>query len=331
MKNAMNRRGFLQRSFWLMGIVGLVTVGLIPSTLFAQAQVRWTDRYDHLPIVQRKPFQWPGGKTLAVWIINNVEVWHYDSPVGTATSPNFRNIAPDVINYAWREYGMRVGIWRIMEVLDAAKVRSTVALNSAVCQVFPKVIEEMKKRGWEFMGHGITNSEDLARLSLEKEKEVIQTTLKTIEECTGKRPTGWLGPGLVETINTLDILGEEGVQYVGDWNNDDLPYPMKVKKGKLYSIPYSLEINDLPLFLRKNYSGQQYLQAVKDQFDTLYSDSKKLSRVMAIPIHPFLVGQPLNIRYFQRAIAHIKKHEGVWFATGSEIIEAYQSRHPEPR
>ncbi len=144
---------------------------------------------------------------------------------------------PDVINYAWREYGMRVGLWRIADVLDAAGVKATVALNSQVCEAHPKAVDEMKKRGWEFMGHGTTNSESLAGLAPEKEKEVIQHVLKTIEQATGQRPRGWLGTGLTETNNTLDILAEEGVIYCGDWNNDDQPYPMKVKSGKMYCDP----------------------------------------------------------------------------------------------
>jgi len=239
-----------------------------------------------------------------------------------------RNIVPDVINYAWREYGIRVGLWRLADVLDGAGVKASVALNSAICESFPKAVEEMKKRGWEFMGHGITNSESLAGLNLEKEREVIQTVLKTIEQSTGRRPRGWLGVGLTETYNTLDILAEEGVTYCGDWNNDDQPYPMKVKKGKLFAIPYCMEINDIPLFIRKGYTGEQYYRSVVDQFDTLYADSKKQPRVMGIPLHPMITGQPLRIKYLQRALAYIKKHDRVWFATAGEIIDAYERAHP---
>ena len=331
MQNGNDRRNFIKKSLFLAGTASLLTSGLAPVVAYAQTQgksVRRADRYDDSFIFERKPFTWPGNKTLAVWIAPNVEVWHYDSPGGTGVSPNVRNIVPDVINYAWREYGMRVGLWRIAEVLDATGVKASVALNSAVCETFPKAMEEMKKRGWEFMGHGITNSESLAGLTPEKEKEVIQTVLKTIEQATGRKPRGWLGSGLAETYNTLDILAEEGVTYCGDWNNDDQPYPMKVKKGKLYSIPYCMEINDIPLFIRKGYTGEQYYRSVIDQFETLYADSKKQPRVMGIPLHPMIIGQPLRIKYLQRALAHIKKHDRVWFATGGEIIDAYQRANP---
>ena len=196
-----------------------------------------------------------------------MEVWHFNSPAGTGISPNPANRVPDVINYAWREYGMRVGLWRMADVLDNAGVKATVALNSQVCDAHPKAIEEMKKRGWEFMGHGTTNSESLAGLPLEKEKQVIAHVLKTIGDATGRRPRGWLGTGLTQTHNTLDILAEEGVIYCGDWNNDDQPYRMKVKTGKMIGIPYCMEINDIPLFIRKGYTGEQYYRSVMDQFE----------------------------------------------------------------
>jgi peptidoglycan/xylan/chitin deacetylase (PgdA/CDA1 family) len=288
-------------------------------------KVNRSGRYEDSLIFERKPFSWPGGKTLAVWIIPNVEAWTYDSPEGLATSPNIRHVVPDVINYAWREYGIRVGLWRIADVLESSGVRATVALNSSVCDIFPRAVEEMKKRHWEFMGHGITNSQPLSHLSSSsEEKDVIRTTLDTIQKAVGSRPKGWLGPALAERFDTLDILAEEGVQFVADWNNDDQPYRMKVKSGKMHSVPYCMELNDIGLFFRHGYTGEEYLGAIVDQFETLYSESDKLARVMGIPLHPFLVGQPLRIKYFQRAIAHMKKMDRVWFATGSEIAEAYE-------
>ena len=294
----------------------------------AGKSVRRADRYEDSFIADRKPFAWPGDRTLAVWIVPNVEVWRYDSPAGTGVSPNAGNRVPDVINYAWREYGMRVGLWRIADVLDAAAIKATVALNSAVCDVHPRAVEEMEKRGWEFMGHGITNSDSLAGLAPEKERGVIQPVLGTIERATGRRPRGWLGSGLTQTYDTLDILAEAGVTYCGDWNNDDQPYPMKVRTGRLFSIPYCMEINDLPLYMRKGYTGEQYYQSVIDQFEQLYADSAKHPRVMGIPLHPMITGQPLRIKYLQRVIAEIKQHERVWFATGGEIIDAYRNANP---
>ena len=316
------RRDFLKAGVALAGTAALASRAV--SSRAQTAPVRRADRYDDSFIFERKPFVWPGNATLAVWVVPNVEVWRYDSPAGQAISPNDRGIVPDVVNYAWREYGLRVGLWRIADILDAAGVKATVALNAAVADTHPKAIDEMKRRGWEFMGHGITNSENLAGLSPDKERALIQTVLKTIEQATGRRPRGWLGPGLAETYATLDILAEEGVNYCGDWNSDDQPYPMKVRKGRMFSVPYCMEINDIPLFIRKGYTGEQYLQSVVDQFDTLYADSGKQPRVLGLPLHPMIIGQPLRSRYLERALAHMKKHDRVWFATGSEIVDAYQ-------
>ncbi len=323
------RRQFA-KGLLLAGAAGIAASGLASGAARAQTAprpIRRSGRYDDSFIFERKQFKWPGNNTLAVWFAPNVEVWHYDSAVGAAITPNPTNHVPDVFNYAWREYGMRVGLWRLADVFDEAGVKATVALNAQVCDVYPKAMDEMKRRGWEFMGHGTTNSTNLAEFDQQpdQERDAIRNILTTIEQASGKRPRGWLGSGLVETYNTLDILAAEGVNYCGDWNNDDQPVPMKVKSGKMFGIPYCNEINDIGVYLRKGWTGEQYLLSVIDQFDTLYADSRKQPRVLGVPLHPMISGQPLRIKYLQRAIAHMKEHQGVWFATGGEIIDAYQA------
>jgi allantoinase len=329
-KTGQDRRQLLAKGLLLAGAAGIAASGLASGAARAQTAprpIRRSERYDDSFIFERKPFKWPGDNTLAVWFAPNVEVWHYDSAAGSAITPNPANQVPDVFNYAWREYGMRVGLWRLADVFDEAGVKATVALNAQVCDVYPKAMDEMKRRGWEFMGHGTTNSTNLAGFDQkpDQERDAIRGVLKTIEQASGKRPRGWLGSGLVETYNTLDILAAEGVIYCGDWNNDDQPVPMKVKSGKMFGIPYCNEINDIGVYLRKGWTGEQYLLSVIDQFDTLYADSRKQPRVLGVPLHPMISGQPLRIKYLQRAIAHMKEHQGVWFATGSEIIDAYQA------
>jgi allantoinase len=342
-----NRRKFLGRSLLLAGAAGVAADALGAGDAIAQTRprsarrterrpveaaaqtpsgpFRRSERYDDSFIFERKPFKWPGNNTIAVWFAPNVEVWRYDSAAGASISPNPTGRVPDVFNYAWREYGMRVGLWRIADVFDEAGVKATVALNSLVCEAHPKAIDEMKRRGWEFMGHGTTNSTSLAGLASDAERDTIRGILKTIEQASGKRPRGWLGSGLIETYNTLDILAEEGVNYCGDWNNDDQPVPMKVKSGKMFGIPYCNEVNDISVYLRKGWTGEEYLRSVIDQFDTLYSDSRKRPVVLGLPLHPMISGQPLRINYLRRAIAHMKEHDGVWFTTGSEIVDAYQA------
>ena len=329
-KTGQDRRQFVAEGLLLAGAAGIAASGVTSGPASAQTAprpIRRSERYEDSFIFERKPFKWPGNKTLAVWFAPNVEVWHYDSAVGAAITPNPTNHVPDVFNYAWREYGMRVGLWRLADVFDEARVKATVALNAQVCDVYPKAVDEMRRRGWEFMGHGTTNSTNLAAFDEQpdRERDAIRNILRTIEQASGKRPRGWLGSGLIETYNTLDILAAEGVNYCGDWNNDDQPVPMKVKSGKMFGIPYCNEINDLGVYLRKGWTGEQYLLSVIDQFDTLYADSRKQPRVLGVPLHPMISGQPLRIKYLQRAIAHMKEHQDVWFATGSEIIDAYQA------
>jgi len=288
------------------------------TNVWAQAVaggLRRPDRYEDTMIFNRKRFSWPGGKNLALWIIPNVEVFLFNASGGAGAS--------DVVGYSWREYGTRVGLWRIADVMDKAGLKATVALNAGVCEVFPKAIEEMKKRGWEMMGHNLTNSRSLRGLSPDEENRVIHATLEVIERTTGTKVRGWLGTGLGETYITLDILAEAGVKYTGDWNNDDLPYRMKVKTGEMYTLPYGNAINDITFF-GAGHTGEEYYQILVDQFDTLYADSQKLPRVMGIPLHPFHTGQPLHIKGFEKAIQYMKQRERVWFATGSQIIEAYQ-------
>jgi len=283
-------------------------------------------RYDYSPIIDRSPLSWPNGARVALWVIPNIEYFEFDLPA-TAFRPPPREM-PDVINYSWRDYGSRVGIWRMMETLDRFRIRGTAALNSQVCRHHPRIIEEMLKRRWELMGHGNTNSRGIVGLSEDAEREVIESTIRVIREFTGQTPRGWLGPGLGETYNTPDLLAEAGIRYVCDWVADDQPFPMKVRRGSLLAMPYTLELNDIPLFIGQNRTGQQYFETIRDQFDVLYREGEENGRVMAISLHPFLIGVPHRARYLEKALDHICRHSGVWLATGWEIADWYLNSRP---
>ncbi|HLG68872.1 MAG TPA: polysaccharide deacetylase family protein [Chloroflexota bacterium] len=277
-------------------------------------------RFEYSPIIDRPPLKWPNGARVAMWVIPNVEHFHFDRLYGgTATTP------PDVIAYAPRDYGNRVGVWRLMDMFDRYKIRATAALNAEICEFEPRIIEEGNKRGWEWMGHNLTNSTLLAGLDEAQERHIISETVRIITSGTGKAPRGWLGSGLAETVRTPDILTEHGIQYVGDWVNDDQPYPMKTAHGPLYAIPYSSEINDLPQYSRRNVTPMEFARMIRDQFDTLYAEGEHSGRVMAICLHPFVSGVPHRVKYLDEALAYIAGHDHVWWATGSEIIEAYKA------
>ena len=279
-------------------------------------------RYGYSPIVDRPVLRWPNGARVALWVIPNIEHFLFNLPSTSLASIGPLN--PDIRNYSWRDYGVRVGIFRMMDVMQRYGVRGTVALNSDVCHEYPRIIEEGKKLNWEWMGHGITNSVIINAQAEKEERALITQVVTTITKSVGKAPRGWLGPALSETVNTLDILAENGIEYVGDWVNDDQPYPMKVKKGQMFSMPYSQEINDIPAMLGLHRSGEEFGQMICDQFDVLYEDGAKTGRVMSICLHPFLIGHPHRSKYFAKALAHITSRQEVWVTTGSEILDAYK-------
>ena len=263
-------------------------------------------------IVDRPPIRWPNSKRVAVWIVPNIEHFHLELGAN----------APDVRNHSRRDYGNRVGVWRLMETLSRHGMRGTVALNGEVVKYYPRIIEECAKLEWELMGHGTTNSIVLRGLTLEAELGIIMDTRSAIESC-GQTMRGWLGPGLTETWNTLDLLRDAGVDYVADWCNDDLPYRMN---NGLHAIPYTLDLNDMPLFNNPSISIEDFERRIRDTFDVLYEEGETCGRVMCIALHPFLIGAPHRIRYLARALAHIASHDGAWLATGSEIIDAYRAQ-----
>ncbi|HTV28566.1 MAG TPA: polysaccharide deacetylase family protein [Xanthobacteraceae bacterium] len=268
--------------------------------------------FPYQAIVDRPPVVWPNGARVAVWVIPNIEHFHIE--IG--------NQAPDIRNHSRRDYGNRVGVWRIIEVLAKHGVRGTVALNAEVGRFYPRIMEAVTKLQWELMGHGLTNSVLLTGMPKDKEAAVIAEAREIIGQW-GQTMRGWLGPGLGETWHTLDLLREHGVQYVCDWVNDDLPYRMN---NGLYSIPYSIELNDMPLFNVPSIDIGEFERRIRETFDVLYEEGARSGRVMAIALHPFLIGVPHRIRTLDRALSYIASHGSVWFATGSEIIDAYRSQ-----
>jgi peptidoglycan/xylan/chitin deacetylase (PgdA/CDA1 family) len=209
--------------------------------------------------------------------------------------------------------------------MEKHRVRGTVALNGEVVRYYPRIMQEVGRLQWELMGHGLTNSAMLTGLRKDDEASVIAQTRQMIEQ-QGQRMRGWLGPGLTETWNTLDLLRAQGVEYVCDWVNDDLPYRMN---NGLYAIPYSIELNDMPLFNMPSIDIEDFHRRICETFDVLYEEGARNGRVMGIALHPFLIGAPHRIRYLDKALGHIAAHDKVWFALGSEIIEAYRAQEPQ--
>jgi allantoinase len=255
--------------------------------------------FPYTPITQRPKITWPGGARLAFWIIPNVEFFSLDEVV-PVRGPSGK--VPDIPSWSQRDYGARIGIFRIMEVLNRHGVKGTVTLNSEVCDAYPEVVEEIMRLDWEIMGHNQSNSRLLNTVPPEAERDLILDALARIEAFTGKRPTGWPGSGLAETWNTLDHLIEGGVTYVADWTNDDQPYLMDIDGQQITSIPYSREINDIPQFEVHMRTPEEFDQMIRRQFDTLCREGEESGRVMAICIHPFLIGLPHRIGCLDSAL-----------------------------
>lgn len=281
------------------------------------------DRFNYSPIVDRPPLKLPNNARVALWVVPNIEHFLFDRP-STSISQATIQLVPDILNYGWRDYGVRSGIWRMMEVMEKNGVRGTVTLNSDVCDFYPRIIEEGMKLNWDWLGHGPNNSTFLNKQPLEEERKIIHDVLERITGAIGRRPKGWLGPALAESFNTLDILAEEGIEYVADWCNDDQPYAMKTKTGKMYSIPYSVEINDICALIDLKRSIEDFYRMIMDQFEVLYEEGKRNARIMSICLHPFIIGHPFRSKYLDRALSEIARVDGVWLATGTEIIDWYK-------
>ena len=240
-----------------------------------------TDRYEYSPIVRREPLAWPNGAKVALIVAPNIESFHIDKVIPGAPSSHL----PDVTGYALRDYGSRVGVFRMMDVLDKHGVRATVLLNSDVCAHHPAIIEEGNERKWEWLGHGVTNNIRINQYPPEEERAVIRQIKETITAATGKAPRGWLGPGGGDqSAATLDHLAAEGFDYTCDWGMDDQPVAMRVKTGRMIAIPYQQGLNDIRTMLHEATTAKDWLQMVFDQFDTLYAEGATQGRVMTIQI-----------------------------------------------
>jgi allantoinase len=217
----------------------------------------------------------------------------------------------------------------MMDVLDKYNVRASVLLNADVCRQYPVIVEEGNQRKWVWLAHGKNNSIFQAGMELEEERRYLTDIVNTIKQSTGQQPRGWLGPALTETFNTPRLLAELGLSYLLDWCNDDQPYPLNVEGQRMIMVPYSIELNDITLFVSKSLNGEDFYRTVVDQFDQLYEDGAKTGRVMALCLHPFVINQPFRQRYLDRALEYITKHEGVWVTTSDEIADYYFANYYE--
>ena len=293
--------------------------------------------YDFVPMPRRKPLKWPGGKRLAVILTTNLEYWdpvqdsdkkYYPGGPGIVGGDLPGNVY-DNPNFTWREYGQRVGVWRMFDVFDAEGVPSSCTINAKIAVERREIVDAALERNFEIVAHNYVQDELLTEYMFDEdaERRVIRRTLDIYEEVCGRKARGWLSSSLRSTLNTIDILAEEGLLFVTDLLNDDQPYLVHTRSGRpMVSVSYTSEVNDFS-FLRQGLSADTGLQMFKEQFDWLYAESATSGRFMNIGLHPHVIGQPFRIRALRDFIRYAKTFDDVWFATREEIAEWYLQTH----
>ena len=284
-------------------------------------------RYPYSPIVKRPSWDWPKGARLAVYVAVNIEQFPFGEGMGPELNP--KQPEPDIVNYTWRDWGNRVGVWRLIEVLDEMSVPASVTLNSEIYDHCPEIPEAFRARGDELIAHGRTNAERQAEMSEDAERAMIREVTGKIARMEGKPPRGWIGPWVNETHVTPDLLQEAGYQYVMDWAMDDQPVWLKTRAGRILSIPYSRPTGDLPMMQRALAAPTVWADMSIDSFEEMLAQSARQPLVFNLSLHPYLVGQPFRLRQLRRVLAHIvDRKRKVWLCRAGDIA-AHAASLPE--
>ncbi len=276
------------------------------------------DRYDYVPITRRIAYDWPGGRRLAVYVGLNLEHFSFGSGLGAELAPG--GPQPDVLNYTWRDYGNRVGAWRLMDLFDALEVPVSVIANSAMYAYAPELMDAVRARGCDVIGHGRSNAERQSVLGPGAEADLIAEATAVLTAAEGRPPEGWLSPWISESGQTPDLLAEAGYGYTLNWCMDDQPVWLRTRGGRILSIPYPQEINDIPAIVARKDSGPAFADMIIDNFDEMLDQAEDQALVMGIALHPYLVGQPHRLRHLRRALQHITaRRDQIWLTRCTDI------------
>lgn len=282
--------------------------------------IKYHDRYAFSALPDRPLYDWPGGKRLAVCLCNNIEWFSFMTGLGSDhTQPG---AAQTTRNYAWRDYGNRVGLWYLFDLLDELGLPASHNLNAAVLDNCPQIVDRIRARGDEVIGHGLTNSERQDIMDEATERAMIEATTDAISRHFGAPPRGWLGPYIVQSDVTLDLLQEAGYSYMLDWPADDQPFWMKTRTGRILSVPYSIELNDSPAQVFRHHTGREFEEMIIDHFDEMLVQSRKYPLVFTIVLHPFVIGQPFRLHALRRALTRLLEHrDELWLTTPGGIAD----------
>ena len=282
--------------------------------------IKYHDRYSFSALPDRAVYDWPGGKRLAVCLCNNIE-W-FSFMTGLGSDHTVPGAAQTTRNYAWRDYGNRIGIWYLFDLLDELGLPASHNMNTAALENCPQIVNRIRARKDEVIGHGITNSERQDIMDEATERAMIAETTSAITTHFGAPPRGWLGPYIVQSDVTLDLLKEAGYSYMLDWPADDQPFWMSTRAGRILSIPYSIELNDSPAQVFRHHTGREFEEMIIDHFDEMLVQSEKYPLVFTIVLHPFVIGQPFRLRALRRALTRILDHrDALWLTTPGGIAD----------
>lgn len=279
------------------------------------------NRYDYSSIEKRPDYNWPNGKRLAFYVAVNVEEFAFMA--GGGNDPYLRTNSPQTQrNYAWRDYGLRVGVWRVFDALEDLNLTATILLNSLVCENYPDIVEKIAQRGDDVCNHGRTNAERLDNLWEHDEARIIAESTETLTKHFGVRPTGWMGPGAAESRVTPDLLKEAGYTHNLGWPVDDQPIWMRTRSGPLLSVPYPMELNDMGTNILRDHTGRDFADMIVDQFDELLENSEDRPLVMSVSLHTFICGQPFRMKPLRQALKHCCERvhrDRVWYTRAVDI------------
>jgi peptidoglycan/xylan/chitin deacetylase (PgdA/CDA1 family) len=287
------------------------------------------ERFAYSSPFTRPKLSLPGDGRIIVWSVLNVEEWEITRPMARQISspPQGASPIPDMPNWTWHEYGMRVGFWRLKAAYEAAGVIPTISLNAGVCSSYPEVAAAARDANWDVMAHCVTQ---LPIQQIEDQRGMIKQSIDMIEAFYGKRPTGWLGPGRSQTFGTLDFMTEHKLAWIGDWILDDQPFWVKTQNGPILSIPYTVELNDITVMVTGHHESQVLLERTKDAFERLYAESEQSTRIISIGVHAYVSGAAHRIKYFEEIYRYINSHKGVVHMTGQQIYDWYAAQVPAP-
>jgi peptidoglycan/xylan/chitin deacetylase (PgdA/CDA1 family) len=291
------------------------------------------EHYDWSPVSTRGALRWPEQARVALCALINLEHTEWSPPEGSFQPAGLAGGVsprpfPDYARLTHRDYGHRVGIFRVLDVLEKHGIKPTVAMDALTAEHYPYLVRHCLGRGCEIIGHGVAASQMItSRMSEQEERQYIQTSVEAIKRATGAAPLGWLGPEYGESARTPQLLAQAGIRYVCDWVNDEQPYRMKTQQGELFALPMLIELDDIHALWERRVAIDRYGKLLQESFDMLYRDGAHSGRLLGLHLHPWLIGQPFRIGFLDEALGYMMRRQSVWAASGSEIIDWYR-RHP---